>query len=113
MIADSRFSTSMFIATSKFLVNSETKKIRKYEDELHILVNVLSGKHEGVKGRSNRQELERRIDTVISLIRESNEKCNNWQMEGRVCKNLLKNMIDLFGRFNNRPNKSINQSINQ
>jgi len=94
MMSDSRFSASMCVATSKFLINGETKKIREYEDELNILVNVLSGKHigEGVKGRGNRQELERRIETVISLIRESNEKCNKWQMEGRVCKNLLKNI---------------------
>jgi len=94
MMTDSRFSASMCIATSKYLINSETKKIREYEDEINILVHILSGKHEGegVKGRSNRQELERRIETVVSLIRESNDKCNRWQMDGRVCKNLLKSI---------------------
>jgi len=94
MMSDSRFSASMCIATSKYLINNETKKIREQEDELNILVNVLSGKHvgEGVKGRGNRQELEKRIETVVSLIRESNDKCNRWQMEGRVCKNLLKSI---------------------
>ena len=94
MMTDSRFSASMCIATSKFLINSETKKIREYEDEINILVNILSGQHEGegVKGRGNRQELERRIETVVSLIRESNDKCNRWQMDGRVCKNLLKSI---------------------
>jgi len=92
MMSDSRFSASMCVATSKYLIANETKKIREQEDELSILVNILSGKHggEGVKSRSNRQELERRIETVISLIRESNDKCNRWQMDGRVCKNLLK-----------------------
>jgi deoxyadenosine/deoxycytidine kinase len=94
MMSDSRFSASMCVATSLYLINSETKRIRELENEIGVLVNILSEKHggEGVKGRSNRKELERRIGALVSLIRESNDKCNRWQMDGIVCKNVLKNI---------------------
>lgn len=95
MLLDTRLSSSMCVVTSKYLIEKETRKIRNEETELDLLVRVLSGKHngEGVKSRSNRQELEKRIETIISIIRESNNKCNRWQKEGRTCKNLLKSVL--------------------
>lgn len=91
LMADQSYAASMDLQTFKDLQSAEQAKIAKYESELKVLTEIITGggSDRNFLPRSSRNSLEERVWFLTNSLSESHKKFSDYEEGIKRCKKLL------------------------